>query len=184
MLLSDVEHLIQPGDLFLFRGRLLHSRVIQRWTRSVYSHVGIAHRPCTAGQECLDVLEAREGSGVITQPLRYYLERGDHVDWFSITDLTIDRSEVVAWAWERRGKRYASYQQLLRSFVTLPLAQLLGFDTKIDQGRWFCSFFAAEALQAGGWIPPSDEVMPGHLMSPGAVSLFPCLQRQGPLRLN
>lgn len=184
MLLGDVEHLIKPGDLFLFRGRLLHSRIIQRWTRSVYSHVGIAHRPCTAGQDCLDVLEAREGSGVVTQPLRSYLERGDRVDWFSVTDDTISRADVVLWAWERRGKRYASYQQLMRSFVTLPVAQLLGLDTKIDDGRWFCSFFAAEALQAGGWVPPGDEDMPVRLMSPGAVSLFPCLQRQGPLRLE
>jgi hypothetical protein len=183
MLIGDVEHLISPGDLLLFRGGLLHSRAIQRWTRSVYSHVGIAHHPCSVGQSSLDVLEAREGTGVITQPLRSYLERGDAVDWFRITDPTIDRFEVVRWAWDRRGKRYASYQQLVRSFVTLPIAKWLGLDTCIDRGRWFCSFFAAEALRAGGWVPPGDDALPNHLASPGGVALFPCLQRQGPLRL-
>jgi len=185
MLLRDVEHLIRPGDLFLFRGRALHSRLIQRVTRSVYSHVGIAHRPCTSGRCCLDVLEAREGTGVVTHPLHSYLQRGDAVDWFQLhEDVSINRDKVVQWAWDRRGNRYASYHQLIRSFISLPLARLLGLDTKIDDRRWFCSFFTAEALQAGGWIPPGDDRLPNHLCSPGGVSLFPCLQRMGPLRLN
>ena len=38
----DVRDQIDNGDVLLFRGSLLHSRIIQRWTRSVYSHVGLA----------------------------------------------------------------------------------------------------------------------------------------------
>lgn len=183
MQLDAVEDQILPGDILLFRGRLLHSRVISRWTRSVYSHVGIAHRPCSAGCTSLDVLEAREGSGVVTLPLRTYLEQGVEVDWYRIGDPSINRQAVVRWAWHRRGHRYASYRQILRSFVTLPIAEFFGLDTQIDRGRWFCSWFAAEALAAGGWNPAGDDATPAHLTSPGAVSLFPCLHRQGPLTL-
>lgn len=184
MLLSEVEKSIKPGDILLFRGRLLHSRIIQRWTKSVYSHCGIVHRPCTQGVCELDVLEAREGSGVRTHPIRKYLEQGIAVDWYAITDPAIDRASVVRWAWQRRGHRYASYRQIVRSFVTLPLAQMLGLDTQLDRHRWFCSFFASEALIAGGWQPPTDEEFRAHLTSPGGVALFPCLQRRGPLTLT
>lgn len=183
MKLADVADQIQPGDLLLFRGRLLYSRLISRCTKSVYSHVGIAHRPCTSGACCLDVLEAKEGSGVISHPLLKYLEADVQVDWYRITDTSIDRGAVVRWAWHRRGHRYASRRQLLRSFVTLPLAEWLGLDTRIDRGRWFCSFFASEALFAGGWRPPEDDHVHAHLTSPGGVALFPCLQRMGPLHL-
>jgi len=184
MYLDAVEHLIEPGDVLLFRGGLLHSRVIQRWTRSVYSHVGIVHRPTTAGRSCLDVLEATEGYGIRTFPLRQYLERGDAVDWFAITDRTINRDAVVRWCWDRRGYGYASPRQLLRSFVTVPLLESLGLPTRIDRRRRFCSWLAAEALQAGGYRPPAaDELVP-ELTSPGGVALFTCLQRRGPLRLR
>ncbi len=184
MFLEDVEREIQLGDLMLFRGRPLYSRVIQRLTRSVYSHVGIVHRPCTAGTCDLDVLEAFEGAGVRTHPLRSYLAQGIEIDWFRITDPGIDRGAVVRWAWHRRGQRYASKRQLLRSFVYLPLCQALGIDTRVDHGRWFCSFLAAEALLAGGWRPPAGEEFEAHLTAPGGVALFPCLQRRGTLRLR
>lgn len=183
--LDECEHLIQPGDVLLFRGSMLYSRLIQRFTRSVYSHVGIAHRPRTAGIETLDVLEAKEGSGVQSYPLRLYLEQGVAVDWFRITDQAIDRDQVVRFAWERRGARYASWRQFGRSFFYLPLCELLGLDTRVDQGRWFCSYFTAEALQAGGWRPAADDVLTdAHLTTPGGVALFPCLQRMGPITLK
>lgn len=183
MFLEDVASEIQPGDVFLFRGNRLHSRVIQRFTRSVYSHVGIAHRPQTSGAESLDILEAIEGRGVQTFPMWRYLQRGDLVDWYTITDQSIDRSAVVRWAWERRGARYASWRQFGRSFLYLPFCELLGLDTRVDNGRWFCSFFAAEAIKAGGWTPPGD-LVDSHLTSPGGVALFPCLQRKGPIYLR
>jgi len=184
MYLDEVADEIRPGDVLLFRGAFLHSRLIQRFTRSVYSHVGIIHRPTTAGIETLDVLEAKEGSGVQSFPLARYLERGDLVDWFRMTDDNIDRDAVVRWAWERRGARYASWRQFGRSFFYLPLCELLRLDTKIDRDRWFCSFFVSEALAAGGWQPAADDFLEHHQTDPGAVARFTCLQRMGPLKLR
>jgi hypothetical protein len=180
---DDVQSLIQPGDVLLFRGRALHSRIIQRWTRSVYSHVGIAHRPVSAGMASLDVLEALEGRGVRTFPLRKYLSRGHAVDWYSITDPRLERDAVVRWLWERRGNRYASYRQILRSFVTTPLLEGLGLPTRIDHEQRFCSFIVAEALLSAGYEPdPHAPLMP-ELTAPGGIARFNCLQMRGPLVL-
>ena len=95
---SDVRDSIENGDVLLFRGSLLHSRIIQRWTRSVYSHVGLALWIRTDGVKRLMVIEAMEGRGIQLFPLSEYLQRGDHVDWFAITDESIQRDKVIAWA--------------------------------------------------------------------------------------
>lgn len=184
MLIDDVEGQIRPGDMLLCRGRALHSRIIQQWTRSVYSHVGVAHRVASCGESCLDILEAKEGSGIQTFPLRKLLAQGVAVDWFALVDPRINREEVVRWFWQRRGNLYSSPRQLIRSFVTVPLFDFLGLPTKIDGTQRFCSWIATEALLAGGWIPPQGDTVVPELTSPGAIALFDCLQRKGPLTLH
>lgn len=182
----DVRDQIQNGDVLLFRGSLLHSRIIQRWTRSVYSHVGLALWIRTDGVKRLMVIEAMEGRGVQLFPLSEYLQRGDHVDWFAITEKSIQRDKVVAWAMARLGRDYASPWQFLRSFgfLTKRIANYLGLPTKVDHNRWFCSWFAAQALRAGGWVPPANERLPPELYTPGDIALFPCLQRRGQLNVE
>lgn len=179
----EVRDQIRNGDVLLFRGSFLHSRVIQRWTRSVYSHVGLALWISTDGVRRLTVIEAREGSGVRLFPLSEYLARGDHVDWFAITEDSINREKVVGWAMARLGRDYASAWQLLRSFgfISKRLANWLGIPTKVDQERWFCSWFAAHALRDGGWTPPPSDLIPPELHTPGDIALFTCLQRRGKL---
>ncbi len=182
----DVRDQIENGDVLLFRGSLLHSRIIQRWTKSVYSHVGLALWIRTDGVKRLMVIEAMEGRGVQLYPLSEYLQKGDHVDWFAITEDSIQRDKVVAWAMARLGRDYASPWQFLRSFgfFTKRLANLLGLATKVDPNRWFCSWFAAQALRAGGWVPPESERLPPEQSTPGDISLYSCLQRRGRLILN
>ena len=183
MFYFDVRDQIENGDVLLFRGSLLRSRIIQRCTRSVYSHVGLALRIRADGVRRLMVVEALEGRGVQLFPLSEYLHRGDHVDWFAITDESIHRDKVIAWAMARLGRDYASPWQFLRSFgfLTKRLCNALGLPTKVDQDRWFCSWFAAQALRAGGWRPPANERLPPEQYTPGDIALFPCLQRRGQL---
>jgi len=184
MLYGDARPLIGNGDLLFFRGRWLHSRFIQRWTKSVYSHVGIALWVHADGRERLCVIEALEGHGVRVFPLREYLERGEAIDWFAIVDATIDRDKVAGWALDKWGLQYASARQLFRSFVTLPICTWLGLPTRIDRNRWFCSYYAAQALRSGGWRPALDDHVAPELAAPGDVALFPCLHRRGPLLLQ
>lgn len=186
MLYSAVREQISNGDVLLFRGSWLHSRIIQRWTRSVYSHVGLALWIQTDGVKRLMVIEAMERRGVQLFPLSEYLARGDHVDWFAITDAQIERPKVVAWGMARLGRDYASAWQFVRSFgfFTKRIANSLGIATKVDRNRWFCSWFAAQALRAGGWIPPETDRLPPEQYTPGDISLFSCLQRRGKLILD
>jgi hypothetical protein len=183
---AQIRDRIENGDVLLFRGSLLQSRFIQRWTRSVYSHVGLALWIRADGVKRLTVIEAMEGRGVRLFPLSEYLARGDYVDWFAITEADIRREKVVAWAMARLGRDYASAWQLLRSFgfVTKRIANRLGLPTKVDHDRWFCSWFAAQALRAGGWVPAESDRLPPEQYTPGDIALFPCLQRRGKLERN
>jgi hypothetical protein len=181
---EEARQQIANGDLLFFRGTALHSRIIQRWTRSCYSHVGVALWVKAAGRrDRLCVIEAIEGRGIRVEPLRIQLEQGNAVDWFQLVDGSIDRERVADWALDRWGLEYASARQLLRSFVTVPLCSLVGLPTRIDKDRWFCSYFAASALRHGGWNPPADDRVPPELAAPGDVALFTCLHRVGPLTL-
>lgn len=178
---EEIQASIQSGDVLLFSGNALYSRVIKWWTRSVYSHVGVALKFRVGNTEYLDVIEAVEGVGVRQYPLEKYLNQGSRIDWFSITDDAIDRQKVVQWFMDRRANRYASPQQLFRSFITVPLAAKFGIPTLVDEDRFFCSFATAAALRFGGWVPPIGDSIDPELASPGDVSRFVCLQRRGPL---
>ena len=67
---------IQNGDLLLCSGSSRFSRMIQRATGSIWSHVGFVMRLDTIDR--VMVLESVESQGVRTVPLRKYLEDYDN----------------------------------------------------------------------------------------------------------
>lgn len=172
---------IETGDLLFFRGRLLHSRFIQIWTRSVYSHVGVAVWIEVGPIRRLFVVEALEGKGVRLYPLSRYISDGADVDWFAVTDQTFDRKKAASWALAQVGLKYASPWQMLRSFglITKWVCDSLGLPTKIDSDRWFCSCYAVRLLMAGE--VQFDEHVDPSLTPPGKVALLTCLHRMGAL---
>lgn len=178
---EEARHAIETGDLLFFRGRLLHSRLIQFWTRSVYSHVGVAVWLESGPIRRLFVVEALEGKGVRIYPLSRYLSAGADVDWYAVTDSAFDRTGAAAWALAQVGLHYASPWQMLRSFglITKWLCDNLGLPTKIDSNRWFCSCYAVRLLMAGGI--EFDETIDPSLTPPGRVALLTCLRRMGAL---
>ena len=75
---DDVRPSIQSGDLLLCSGSALISRIIQKVTESVWSHVALVMR-----LECIDrimVLESVESIGVRTVPLSHYVHNYDGKD--------------------------------------------------------------------------------------------------------
>lgn len=68
---DDFRPQIRSGDLLLCSGSALFSRMIQRATRSVWSHVAFVMRVDSIDR--VMVLESREPIGVRTVPLRTYL---------------------------------------------------------------------------------------------------------------
>jgi hypothetical protein len=176
---------IRTGDVFAFRGTALHSRLIQLWTRSVYSHVGIALWVQADSTRRLCVLEALEPVGVRLFPMDVYLElcrrQGVLVDWYTVTDPTIDRDKVAAYALGQWGKRYCSPLQLARSFgwCGRRLRRWLGLPAEREPERFFCSELCARALRHAGYVPDEADDLEPALTDPGAVTLSPCLQRKG-----
>lgn len=181
LLYSDVRERIHTGDLLFFRGRLLHSRLIQCWTKSVYSHVGVGIWLEAGPIRRLFVAEALEGRGVQLFPLSRYLSAGESVDWFAVIDESFDRDYAAGWALAQVGLKYASIWQMLRSFglISKWIADHLGLPTKIDRDRWFCSCYAIRLLEAGG-VAFSEAIDPS-LTPPGGVAFLTCLRRMGTL---
>lgn len=68
---EDVREELRSGDLVFCSGSYVFSGMIQRFTRSVWSHVGIVHRDDQLGR--LFILESETGIGVRLVPISKYL---------------------------------------------------------------------------------------------------------------
>lgn len=68
---EDVRADLRSGDLVFCSGSYLFSGLIQRFTRSVWSHVGIVYRD--AALQRLFILESETGIGVRLVPISKYL---------------------------------------------------------------------------------------------------------------
>ncbi len=184
MKLSEVEHTIGDADLFLVQGRRFHSRVIQFWTQSQWSHACMAMWIETGAGRFLTVMEAKEGSGVQPYPLKRLLKLGYRVDWFRVDDPGIDRGAMVHAALEEWGDQYASWWQLLRSFSLIGrrFADWMGWPTRVSGSGFFCSwFYMHKLLNYGKYrLDPDEELVPEQ-MSPGDLVRLPCLKYGGTL---
>lgn len=176
---------IETGDVFAFRGTNWVSRLIQFWTRSVYSHVGFALWVKADSVERLCVLEATEPGGVRLFPMDVYLStcaaNGTQIDWYTVVDPNVNRDKIAGYALSQWGKRYASLRQLSHSFggIGTLLRTLLRLPARLDPDRFFCSQLCAEALRYAGCEPDSGLPSDPALTDPGAVTRYPCLQRRG-----
>jgi cell wall-associated NlpC family hydrolase len=70
-LYDDVRSELRSGDLVFCSGSYLFSGLIQRFTRSVWSHVGIVHRDDNLQR--MFILESETGIGVRLVPISKYL---------------------------------------------------------------------------------------------------------------
>lgn len=185
LMYERVRERIQDGDFLLFRGDRCFSRVIQVWTRSVYSHVGVALWLEAGGVRRLCCIEALEGRGVQILPMSRVLARDGAVDWFSVVAApegrVLDRGKLVSYALSAWGSRYASPWQFIRSFswLTRRLMNWLGKPMDTDPDRFHCVEMIMRAVRHAGW-EDSDPRDPAE-MSPGDAALLPCLQRRGTL---
>ena len=68
---DTVRDSLRSGDLVFCSGSYLFSGLIQRFTRSVWSHVGIVYRDDNLGR--VFVLESETGVGVRLVPVSKYL---------------------------------------------------------------------------------------------------------------
>jgi hypothetical protein len=184
MKLAQVLPEIRTGDVLLFRGHSLFSYLIKVRTRSVYSHAGIVQRIRTNGHDRVWLIESLEPFGVRLYPLERYIAAGESIDWFQLTDQSINREKIADYAMQAVGDLYA-IRGLLAHFTILGhFLSRLKFMAKLSaranrREKYFCSQLVAAALAHAGFHP--DEGLVPIETDPGAVARFTCLQRRGAL---
>ena len=147
---DDYRNEMRNGDVLLFRGTGLVSWMIQKRTKSPYSHAGIV----AWWNDRLMVLEA-VGHGVCAMPLSRNVKKyHGGVDYYR-ANVNIDsdtRKQMVVFAQEQLGKEYA-HRQLFRYAAM----HLLGIPfSQHDQGaqgaagKYFCSHYVAEIYRRFG----------------------------------
>lgn len=175
--------LIKNGDVLLYRGTGWMSWLIQKVTRSPYSHAGVAAWWNTR----LMVLEA-VGKGVVASPLSENLKRyHGRVDYFWCATAIADpqRTQMLDFAQMQLGKEYNLMQVIMNGVRTL-----LGVRIKNRKGRfkhaagtYFCSQYVSDVYcQANvdlGIDLSSDRVTPESIAKSPALVLKGILKAEG-----
>ncbi len=178
MAYDDARVQIQNGDVLLYRGLSLASRVIRWVTGSPYSHAGLA----VWWNGRLMVLEA-VGKGVVVTPLSTNV-RGYHgdVEWFASTEeITPDeRLRLVEAAQKELGKEYATWKAVLLGIRRLLGAGIDRRDTLRRERKLFCSLYVAAVYNAIG--RDLTKGISDSFTSPADIARSPLLRRIAALK--
>ncbi len=175
---EDVRSSIRDGDVLMYRGRNLPSRLIQWATGSRYSHAGLA----AWWNGRLMVLEA-VGKGVVVTPLSANVRRyhGD-VEWFTcVEDIPEpDRNRMIEFAQQELGKEYARWKAMKFGLRILFQKGEKQRDELRRARQLFCSQYVAEVYNSVG--KDLKRGVSDRFMSPADVASSPLLKRAGALR--
>ncbi len=190
----DVRDEIRDGDLILVRGRSWLAWLIRLRTSSPFAHCGLAMWVAVGGERRLCVFEAMEGIGVQLIPLSTVLARDGAFSWYGTwSDITttgtsdshgcrvqkIDHKQIVAFALQHWGKRYASPWQFVRSFSCLirRCADWMGFPIDTDPERFYCAEYVIGGMTRAGWW--SSQYLDPAETTPGDVARMACFYPKG-----
>jgi len=158
---------LRTGDLVFCSGSYLFSRAIQRFTRSVWSHVGIVYRDDTLQR--MFVLESETGIGVRLAPVSKYLRdyhgrrrpyRGQIVVARVQPDVDVERvHKAISFGMDELTKPYDN-SEILR----IALRILFRVSRRTRDRKYICSELVQECYrQAGvsfkladGFVSPED----------------------------
>lgn len=175
---ADVRTQVKNGDVLLYKGKSLASWVIQKVTRSSYSHAGIA----AWWNERLMVMEARS-RGVVVNPFSLSVSsyHGD-VEWFTcVKEISNqDRLKMIIFAQEELGKSYGRWKTIILGFKILLGRDLDRRDRLRRESKLFCSEYVARVYNSVGLDLKKHRS--DRLMKPGDIAASPLLERRGILR--
>ncbi len=166
---------IKDGDVLMYKGRSLASRIIQLVTRSKYSHAGLAAR----WNERLMVLEA-VGKGVVVTPIsRNISSYYGTVEWFTCVEEipSSQRLEMIRFAQRELGKEYALGRALLLGIRVLFQRNLESRDKLRREKHLFCSLYVAASYNSIG--RDLKKGVSDRFMSPEDIAASPLLRRVG-----
>ncbi|NIM16677.1 MAG: hypothetical protein GTO45_39770 [Candidatus Aminicenantes bacterium] len=145
---KDVRDDIKNGDILMYKGRKLFSKIIRLFTHSEYSHAGIA----VWWNQRLMVLEA-VGKGVVVTPLSRNIchYKGD-VELFTYDgEISDDKRRVmVITAQKELGKSYAKWKLIwfgIKLFLKLKMDVP---DKSSPISRFFCSQYVSMIYESNG----------------------------------
>ena len=169
---------IRSGDVLMYRGRSLASRVIRFATGSPYSHAGIA----AWWHDRLMVIEA-VGKGVVVTPLSTNVT-GYHgnVEWFTAA-IEIDdgtRERMLRFAQAELGKDYGRWEAILLGIRLLFKRGIDARDRLRRDRRLFCSHYVAQIYNVAGC--DLQRGVSDRFMSPGDIARSPLLRRVAVLK--
>jgi cell wall-associated NlpC family hydrolase len=157
---EQVRDQLRTGDLVFCSGSYLFSRLIQRFTRSVWSHVGIVYRD--EQLQRVFVLESETGIGVRLAPLSKYLRdyhgrrrpyRGEIV--VARLQPTPDRAALergISWGLDELTKPYDNGE-----IVRIAARILFRIGRRTRDRKYICSELVQECCrQAGIEFRPRD----------------------------
>ncbi len=174
---EESRELIKNGDVIMYRGRSLESKIIRWATGSRYSHAGLA----AWWNNRLMVMEA-VGKGVVVTPIsknvRSYPGR---VEWFtSIEEIPEDqRLRMIEFAQLELGKEYALWRALFLGIRVLFQRTVESRDNLRRERQLFCSHYVAQAYNSIGRDLKKE--VSDRFMSPGDIATSPLLKRLGVL---
>ena len=177
---EEVRHQIKNGDILLFKGTNLGSWIVQKATRSPYSHAGIA----AWWNERLMVMEAR-GKGVSANPFSVSVAHSHGaVEWFTcVKDISDeDRLKMIVFAQEELGKSYGRLKTIALGLKTLLSHDLDKRDRLRRERKLFCSEYVARVYNSIGLDLKKQRS--DRFMKPHDIADSPLLERRGKLRLK
>ncbi|MBI5474232.1 MAG: hypothetical protein HY961_18000 [Ignavibacteriae bacterium] len=175
---DEVRSQIRNGDVLMYKGRSLASRIIMFATRSRYSHAGLA----IWWNSRLMTMEA-VGKGVIVQPLSRSVDHYDgRVTLFASRENISDedRLRLVMFAQEELGKEYGTWKAIRLGLKILFQKDREKRDKLRRERQLFCSYYVAQAYNAIG--KDLKKETSDRFMTPGDVAESPSLQKIAVLR--
>lgn len=147
---AKIRNRFKNGDVLLYQGKGLFSRLIKKITQSKYSHSGIV----IWWNNRLMVMEARAKKGVIVSPLsRSICGYHGQVEWYtSIKPISKkNRKKMVEFAELELGKQYQTGLVLFNLVGKLfGISGLGSTDTLGENKKQYCSYYVAQIYNAVG----------------------------------
>jgi cell wall-associated NlpC family hydrolase len=173
---EGLRDVLRSGDLVFCSGSYAFSGMIQRFTGSVWSHVGIIYRDEHLGR--VFILESETGIGVRIVPLSKYLRdyhgrrrpyRGQIVVGRIEPGLELDNARrAVSFGMDLLTKPYDNWE-----IIRIALRILFRVGRRTRDRKYICSELVDECFRAGGvrFTRPDNYISPDDIWRNASVSV-------------
>ena len=177
---EEVRPQIKNGDVIMYEGKSMVPKLVSWFTRSPYSHAGIA----VWWNERLMVMEAvMQGVRVAPLSRNIYQHKGN-VEWFSCRKEIAeeDRLRMVIFAQEELGKSFARWKAVLFGLKILLNRNLSKKDQLRMENKLFCSQYVAQIYNSIGLDLKKNRE--DRFMSPEDIARSPLMEKRGEFKIK